>query len=79
MNKKNIPLFKKLFGLINNHQLLNKYVLQHFFAFSSNINCQEQLFTIQMAEKKNKYTVAEASYIALLKPDLKEQKDFERL
>ena len=32
-----------------------------------------------MTEKKNKYTVAEASYIALLKPDLKEQKDFERL
>ena len=32
-----------------------------------------------MTEKKNKYTVAEAPYIALLKPDLKEQKDFERL
>ena len=32
-----------------------------------------------MAEKKNKCTVAEASYIALLKPDLNEQKDFERL
>ena len=32
-----------------------------------------------MAEKKNKCTVAEASYIAVLKPDLKEQKEFERL
>ena len=33
MNKKHFLLCKKLFGCINNHQLLNEYVLHNFFAF----------------------------------------------
>ena len=33
---------------MNNHQLLNEYVLPNFFAFLSNIvNCQEQLKKMQ--------------------------------
>ena len=33
MNKKQFLLYKKLFGRINHHQLLNEYVLHNFFAF----------------------------------------------
>ena len=33
MNKKQFLLYKKLFGRINHHQLLNEYVLLNFFAF----------------------------------------------
>ena len=50
----NVLLYKKLFGRINHHQLLNEYVLHNFFAFVSNINSQEQVKTIQQTEKKKK-------------------------
>ena len=33
MNKKQILLYKKLFGRIYHHQLPNEYVLHNFFAF----------------------------------------------
>ena len=50
-------IYKKLFGCINHHQLLNEYVLHNFVGFSSNIiNCQGQLKTIEITEKrKNKH------------------------
>ena len=53
INKKEFLLYKKLFGRINHHQLLNEYVLHNFFAFLSNIiNCEEQLKTIRQTENK---------------------------
>ena len=52
MSKKQFLLYKKFFGHINHDQLLNEYV----FCFLSNINCQEQLKTIQQTEKKKKCT-----------------------
>ena len=52
MNKKQFLLCKKLFGRINHHQLLNKYVWHNSFCFLSNIiNCQGQLKTMQQTEK----------------------------
>ena len=51
MNKKHFLLYKNLFSRINHHQLLNEYVLHIFFAFYQHYR-QEQLKTIQQAEKK---------------------------
>ena len=52
--KTNFLLYKKLFGCLNDCQLLNEYILHNFFYFLSNIiHCQEQLKTIQQTEKKN--------------------------
>ena len=57
MNKKQFLLYKKLFSLINHHQLLDEYVLHNFFCFLSNIiNCQKQLKTIQQTVNKKKCT-----------------------
>ena len=48
MNKKQFLLYKKLYGRINHHQLLNEFVLHNFFCFLSNIiNCQEQLNNVE--------------------------------
>ena len=33
MNEKQFLLYKKLFGRIDHHQLLNEYVLHNFFDF----------------------------------------------
>ena len=55
MSEKQFLLYKKLFGRINHHQLVNEYVL-HMFCFLSNINCQEQLKTMQQTEQKKKCT-----------------------
>ena len=50
-----LSFYKNLYGCINYHHLLNRYVLHNFFAFLSNaINCLEQLKTIQKTEKKKK-------------------------
>ena len=55
MNNKQFLLCKKRFGCINQHQLLNEYVLYNFFAFLSNIiDCQQQLTKIQQTEKNMK-------------------------
>ena len=37
MNKKQFLLYKKLFGPMNHHQLLNEYVLHNFFAFDQTL------------------------------------------
>ena len=66
MNKKQLLLYKKLFSLVNHHQLLNGYVVHNCFCFLSNINCQEQLKTIQQNEKKKKCTSLLGVYIMSL-------------
>ena len=67
MNKKQLLLYKKLFGRVNHHQLLNGYVVYNCFCFLSNIiNCQEQLKTIQQNEKKKKCTSLLGVYIMSL-------------
>ena len=64
MNKKQFLLYKKLFGRINYHQLLNEYILHKCFCFLANvIHCQEQLKTIQQTEKKRKCTSFSGVYI----------------
>ena len=56
MSEKQFLLYKKLFGRINHHQLLHEYVLHNMFCLLSNINCQEQLKTMQQTEQKKKCT-----------------------
>ena len=48
MNENNFSVCKKLFSHTDHHQL----VYTTFFAFLSNLNCQEQSVTMQQTEKK---------------------------